>query len=119
MPVKGVPRAPHKEGCMCISCKWKREKLEALIEPEVEAPIAEPEIVAEPEMAVEPEIVAPPPPPVPTEVKLDSLPPATKFEYKGERHQVNEKIPGMVVCYNLFCNDIVTLGGSTMVKPIE
>ena len=105
------PRVPHKEGCMCVVCKTKRAKLEA--------PLVEPEIVAELEMVIEPEIVAPPPPPPPVKVRLDSLPVAAKFEYKGEKCQVNDKIEGMVVIYNLFVNDSATLGGSTMVKPIE
>jgi len=84
-----------------------RAKLEALVEPE---------IVAEPEIVVEPETVVPPPP---VTVRLDSLEPQTIFELRGERRMVKEQVEGMVVCCNLFTNNVMTLGGSTMVKPIE
>lgn len=105
MVIKGVPRAPHKEGCICVVCKAKRAKLEA---------------PPESEMAVEPEIIiASPPPSPPTEVRLDSLPIATKFELSGQENRVGEMIEGMVVCYNLFINDTMTLSGATMVKPIK
>ena len=98
----GKTRAPHKEGCMCVVCKSKRGVGEVI------APLL-----------VEPEIAIAPPPPPPTEVRLDSLLSAAKFELEGQKHRVGVKFEGMVVCYNLAINDSATLGGSTMVKPIK
>ena len=92
----GRTRAAHKDGCMCAVCKGIRAKMEA---------------------PVEPEIIAPPPPP--TEVRLDSVPSAAKFELGGKEYRVGEKFEGMVVCYNLFVNETLTFVGSTKVKPVE
>ena len=105
------PRAPHKEGCMCAVCKAKRNKgISHQIIPEVVAPPIELEIVAPP---------PPPPPPPPTEVRLDSLPVGTKFLLGGQECRAGEKVDGVVVCYNLFLNDTMTLGGATKVEPIK
>lgn len=101
-----MPRSPHKEGCMCAVCRRKRAKVESVL------PV-------EPKIVIEPEIVPPSLPSSPIEVRLDSLPLATKFIYHGQEHQVNERVEGIVVCYSLFLNDTVTLGGSTLVKPIK
>jgi len=85
---------------MCVVCKSKRGVGEVIASP-----------------SVEPEIIAPPPPL--TEVRLDSVPSATKFVLGGQEHRVGEKFEGMVVCYNLAINDTITLSGSIMVKPIK
>jgi hypothetical protein len=101
MAKKGVPREPHKEGCACVVCRAKRESATSRL----------PELV----------IIAPtpiPPPPSIIEVKLSSLSATNRFRFVGQEHLVREKLEDVVVCYNLFTNDTVTLGGSTMVKPI-
>ena len=103
----GKTRAPHKDGCTCVVCKAMRARMEAIKSLNV-GMMAPPLVIGR--MA--------PPPPIP-EVRLDSLPVTTRFEYKGQKCQVNEKIEGMVVCYNLLFNETSTLGGSTMVKPLE
>ena len=102
MVKKGVPRAPHKEGCLCVICKAKHR--------EVSSPLPELRIILPP---------SPEPAPEKIEARLDSLPNASKFELGGQQHVVKEGVEGMVVCYNLAINDTVTLGGSTMVKPIK
>ena len=96
------PRGVHKEGCLCAVCKQKRGVGE----------------VIELEVAVEPEIITPPLPP-PSEVRLDSLRHAAKFMLEGREHRIVEKFEGLVLCYNLFLNDTVTLAGGTKVLPIK
>lgn len=112
--VKDKPRAPHKDGCKCASCKNKVKSLEvtALVAP----PVVEPA----------------PAPPVPTEVELRSLPAAGLFEISGKRYRVANKEPECITCHELsFRNEgplasdkmwlvvrQVSLGVLTKVKPI-
>ena len=98
------PRAPHKEGCECGVCK-SHLKVETVAPPFFQGPL----------------VITPasPPPPPPTRVRIDSLAPTMQFTSEGVKYQVNEKIEGMIVCYNFLTNATETLGGSTMVEPIK
>ena len=91
-------RGPHKEGCLCGVCKRKRTTQE------VSPPF---------------QLTTIPPPPPPVEVRLDSLRVKARFKIGKQEHLIKEHIEGMVVCYNLFTNDTVTLGGATIVEPIK
>ena len=97
-----MPREGHKPDCQCVVCRKMREKA------------ARESIAVTPKVAI---AVTPPSPP-PTEVRLDSLPLAAKFMLGAQECRVGERVESMVVCYNLFINDTMTLGGSTIVKPI-
>ena len=108
----GKTRGPHKEGCACVVCKAKRGGVKVV----PSSPPERPFISSQEKGVVTTHIryQAPPPPPV----RLDSLLNTAKFMLEGREHRVGEKVETMVVCYNLFSNEIVTLSGATMVEPI-
>ncbi len=97
------PRALHKDGCQCAPCKAKRAK-------GISQEIGKPTGLVTTHVR---HVPAPPPP-----VRLDSLLNTARFRLEGHEHRVGQKVEGMVVCYNLFSNETVTLGGTVMVEPI-